>query len=121
MRTTREEIRVTLSQSSGREHNDANLSWEVTAVATVRNYGGSRNEPDELLIEDIEIETLHWTMLTVGMMTRRIPDDVDMYRQGLHEAQQIDWLNSQMDDRDDWREQIEVAVVREANKELAAA
>lgn len=89
--------RITLT-SSVAGSDTCRLSWNVTATARVTHHTGDRDTPPDTQVDDVEVEQLHFMILTIGGMTRPITDSSE-----LEEAQVIDWLNLNIDE---WRDEI---------------
>ena len=100
---------------------DLYINWYVTATARVRFSTGSFTEPPELLVEDYAIEDVRASEIHVGAARFDIASSVVERTEREYDAAQIDWLNDQIDDQDDWRDLMEKAAIAEFHKRSLVA
>lgn len=89
--------RITLTSSIAGS-DTCRLSWNVTATARVTHHTGDRDTPPDTQVADVEIEQMHFMILTIGGMTNTLVNHGE-----LDDAHVIDWLNENIDE---WRDQI---------------
>ncbi len=100
---------------------DLYVNWYVAATARVRFSTGSFTEPPELLVEDYAIEDVRASEIHVGAARFDIASSVVERTEREYDAAQIDWLNDQIDDQDDWRDLMEKAAIAEFHKRSLVA
>lgn len=113
---------TTLFDRQSPEDTELQVSWNVTVWVTVRTTGESWQQPAEQLVEDMQIEDVSATFLTYGLhgqvycpLDKRSPIEVREYERTLA------WLQSQLDERDHWRERIETQARQLALSQQASA
>lgn len=109
------QIETMLLSAQSPEDNDLQITWDVTASVNVREYVGGNCEPGEFLIEDIEIVAVRMWSICYGKFGAMFPWDYTFASdyQRVQSQRRLDWLNSVLDDRDDWTEAIRFAATRE--------
>lgn len=103
------------------EDNDLQITFDVTASALVREHGHHASEPGEILVEDIEINDVRMMSIGYGRFGAAYPRDEapGSAMAGIALQRRLDWLNSQLDDRDDWTDAIKAAVLAKYDMALA--
>lgn len=100
-----------LSLNSARESGDMDMRWTIEATANVRVIGRTWNHAGEMLVEDIEITGIVKTEVSWSKDAgyRDIEEDHD----GVN-PDALEYLNRQLsEERDDWRDVLELAAVAE--------
>lgn len=106
------EVYVTLVAPQAAEDSEVRITFDVTASALVREYGHAVGEPGEMLVEDIEINSVRLMSISFGAFGAMWPGDTLCTSMvAIENQRRLDWLNSQLDDRDEWRDRIAAAVV----------
>jgi len=103
------QFKTMLLSARAPEDNDLQITWDVTAAANVREYGGDNTTPGELLIEDIEIVDVRCWSIRYGKLGSARPEDFSLGDVWVR----LEWLNAILDKRDDWTEAIRIAATRE--------
>lgn len=106
------EVQLTLLSVPHAEDNELQIVFSVTASATVREIGHTISEPGEILVEDIEIDEVRLMSMHFGQFGAMWPAETPVKSMVAMENQRrVDWLNSQLSDRDDWTDAISRAVI----------
>jgi len=114
------EVQLTLLSVPHAEDNELQIVFSVTASATVREIGHTVSEPGEILVEDIEIDEVRLMSMHFGQFGAMWPAETPIRSMVAMENQRrLDWLNSQLGDRDDWTEAISRAVIAKHDMALA--
>ena len=114
------EVQLTLVYPQSAEDNELQTSFDVTATATVREYGHTASEPGEILIEDIEIDAVRLWSTMLGRFGSMWHGETPVSAMVAIERQRmLDWLNSQLDDNDHWTDRIRAAVLAKHDTALA--
>lgn len=100
---------------------DLHINWYVTATARIRFSTGSFTEPPELLVEGYAIEDVRASEIHIGAARFDIATSLVQRTEREYDAAQIDWLNEQIDDQDDWRDLMEKAAIAEFHKRSLVA
>jgi len=120
MRSERIEVQLTLLSVQAAEDNELNVVFGVTASATVREYGHTPTEPGEIMVEDIEIEAVNLMSISMGRFGAMWPEATACQSMvAIENQRRLDWLNSQLDEREDWTERIQAAVIAKHDSALA--
>lgn len=114
------EVDLMLLSAQSPQDNDLQITFDVTASAVVREHGATLSEPGELLVEDIEIVNVRSWSLRYGRCGSAWPEDTACKAAvAIENQRRLDWLNSQLDDRDDWTDWIMTAVLAKHDTALA--
>lgn len=115
------EVQLMLLSVQSPEDNDLQITFDVTASALVREHGHHASEPGEILVEDIEINDVRMMSIGYGRFGASYPRDEapGSSMAGIALQRRLDWLNSQLDDRDDWTDAIRAKVIDEYAKQEA--
>lgn len=115
-------IDTTLFDRESPEDTELQVSWNVTVWVTVRTTRETWEHPGEQLVEDMRIEDVSSTFLSYGqhgqvycMLDKRSPIEIREYERTLT------WLQSQLDERDHWRERIETQAKQSALSQRGSA
>lgn len=122
MNSERIEVQLTLVTPQAAEDNELQVAFTVTASATVREIGHTISEPGEILVEDIEIDTVELMSMSFGQFGAMWPSEtICKSMVALENQRRLDWLNSELDEREDWSELIQAAVIAKHSTALAVA
>lgn len=115
------EVQLALLSAQSPEDNDLQITFDVTASAVVREHGATLSEPGELLIEDIEITDVRYLTIGYGRFGSAYPRDntPGSALSAVETQRRLEWINSVLDDRDDWTESIMAAVLAKHDTALA--
>jgi len=104
---TRKSVDVTLLSEASAEPNDMNVVFDVTASVRVRLINATDECPGECLVEDIEIEQVRNMTMSWGEFGSSMPGDTPfLSMRQIENQRRLEWLNSQLEERDDWVERI---------------
>jgi len=114
------EVELMLLSAESPEDNELQVTFDVTASARVREIGHTASEPGEILVEDIEIGDVRLMSMHFGQFGAMWPAETPVKSMVAMENQRrVDWLNSQLSDRDDWTDAISRAVIAKHDMALA--
>lgn len=99
-----------INENKSRQIYELDLRYTITASATVRETPETMTDPADFVIEDIEIDSVERTQISWSKPAgyRDMSED--------HEGanpDQVQYLNEQLEERDDWYDIIHAAVVAE--------
>ena len=108
-------LHLTLFEKPAPEDNALQISWDVQASADVRWVGATWNEPGEQTVEDIRLDAVTAVWLTYGEAGSVIvPADAGTQFARRETDRTLNWLRTQLPERDDWLERLTDEAARRA-------